>query len=171
MLSLPTVVIYDHYESGCRAKAFLDQVAAKAGDEILFNLALWRMDSLAHPGSSTEVFRDLGRSILLVLALCPGGELPKSVFDWVECWAHFGAGDGSALVVLGNANTAALEELEQVAQRHGITLFGEPTTQPCLGWQNYIEGPQKFQQAFSTIGAAVPDDLHSRHYRHWGINE
>src|SRR5271165_4148665 len=71
MLPLTAVVIYDHYESGCRAKAFLDQVAANAGDETLLNLALWRMDSLAHPGASIGVFRDLGRPIILVLALRP----------------------------------------------------------------------------------------------------
>ena len=151
ILPLTAVVIYDHYESGCRAKTFLDQVAANAGDEILLNLALWPMDSLAYPNTNIGVFQDLGRSMILVLALRPGGELPKSVFDWVECWAHSGAGDDSALVVLGNAKIAAVEELEQIARRHGITLFCEPTTQPGLGWHNYAEGRQKPQQTLSPI--------------------
>src|SRR5208283_641233 len=75
MLSLATVVLYDHYESGCRAKAFLDQVAAKAGDGIQFSLALWPMDSLAYPDTNIGVFQDLGRSMMLVLALHAGREL------------------------------------------------------------------------------------------------
>ena len=170
LLPLTAVVLYDDYESGCRAKALLEQVAANIGGETPFSLALWRMDSLAYPGTSAEVMRDLGRSMLLVLAFHHGGELPKSVFEWVECWAQFGAGDDWALVVLGSAPTAVVGELEQIAQRRGITLFCEPTTQPGWGWQNRLEDLQ--QRAQTPLWPILEElDWRPGSYRHWGINE
>jgi len=170
MLPVTAAVIYDQFESGCRAKAFLDQVSANAGDEILLSLALWRMDSLTYPDTTTGVMQDLGRSVILVLALRPGGELPKSVFEWVECWAHSRAGDDSALVVLASANTATVGELEQTAQRRGITFFCEPATQPGAEWQSHLEGLQKREQSpLWPISEEI--DSRSGSYRHWGINE
>ncbi len=171
MLAVPAAVIYDHLESGCRAKAFLDQVSANAGDENLLNLALWRMDSLAQPDTTTGAIQDLGRSVILVLALRPGAELLKSVFDWVECWAHSRAGDDSALVVLGSAHTAAVGELEQIAQRRGIALFCEPTAQPGWGWQNCLEDLQRREQTPLPLLEVVPGSSRSGYNPHWGLNE
>src|SRR3974390_572151 len=120
LLPLTAIVFYDDYESGCRAKALLEQVAANIDGEIPFSLALWPMDCLAYPGISVEVLGDLGRSTLLVLSLATGGELLNSIFAWVECWAHCWGGEDSALLVLGNAGPAALEKLGRIAERRGI---------------------------------------------------
>lgn len=68
MLPMSAVVIYDQFESGCRAKVLLDQVAADASDEFLLNPALWRMDSLADPDTNIGVSGGLGHSMTLVLA-------------------------------------------------------------------------------------------------------
>ena len=88
----------------------------------------WRIPT-QHRGLSRPVVR-----CYWYLALRTGGELPKSAFEWVECWAQCRAGGDSVLVILGNAKTAAVEELQQIAERHGITLSCEPSIQPALGW-------------------------------------
>ncbi len=109
--------------------------------------------------------------MILVLALRLEDELPKSVFDWVECWAHSRAGDDSALVVLGNPNIAAVGELEQLAQRRGITLFCEPTAQPGCGWQNCLEDLQKREQTPLPLFEEIPGSSRSGYNPHWGLNE
>ena len=171
MLPLAAVVLYDDYESGCRAKGVLDDIAADTGGAIQFRLALWRIDSLAHPDTSTGVFRDLEGSTILALALRTVGELPKSVFDWVEWWAHCRSGDDSALVVLGNAGPAAVEELGQIAQLRGITLFCKQTTPAGSERDANIEGPEKPEQFPTAILGKIPDDSRIGCYRHWGLNE
>jgi hypothetical protein len=171
MWPLATVVIYDDHESGCTAKAFLDRVAANTGGEIQFSLTLWQMDWLAHPGTIIEVFRDLGRSIMLVLALRTGGDLPKAVFDWVACWACCQTAGHSALVILGNANATAEEELWRIAERHGIRLFVQQTSQPGLEWQTYIQGLQEQEQIPRPMLGEIPDRSRSESYRDWGLNE
>ena len=171
MLPLAAVVLYDDYESGCRAKAFLDDIAADAGGAIQFRLALWRIDSLAHPDTSTGVFRDLEGSTILALALRAGGDLPKSVVACVECWAHCRSGDDSALVVLGNAGPTAVEELGQIAQLRGITLFCKQTTPAGSERDANIEGPEKPEQFSTAILETIPHDSRIGYYRHWGLNE
>jgi hypothetical protein len=172
MSHLAAIVIYDHYQSGCRAMAFLDRVAGNFGGQIHFRLALWPMDGLAYPGANVEVIQDLGRSKILIWALHTGGELPKSVFDWVECWAHCRAGGDSALVILGNSNSAAVEELGKIAKPRGITLFCEPTTQPGSGRQSGLEeGLEKRGPAFGPILRESPDPSRSGYHPHWGLNE
>jgi len=171
MRPLTAVVIYDHFESGCRAKALLDQATANAGGEIQFSLALWRIDRLAHPGTSNAVFQDLRRSMILVLALRPGGELPKLVSGWVECWAHSRAGGDSALVILGNA-CSTVEELGQIARRHRITLLCEQIGQTALAWQDCsLDRLQEQELTLPPIWEEIPDDSRSGYYRHWGVNE
>jgi hypothetical protein len=171
MWPVATVVIYDEYESGSRAKAFLDQVAANAGGAIQFSLTLWQMDWLAYPFAANEVFRDLERSSVMVLALRAGGEPPKSVFDWVECWVHRRIGGDSALVILGNADATAVEELRRVAEQHGIRLFSQQTSQLGLEWQNYIQSLQEREQTPGPILWETPDRSRSESYRDWGLNE
>jgi len=171
MWPLATVVIYDDYESGCTAKAFLDQVAANAGGEIQFSLTLWQMDWLAHLGTIKEVFRDLGRSVILVMALRTGGDLPKAVFDWVACWACSHAGGHSALVILGNADATAEEELRRIADRHGIRLFSRQMMQPGLDWEKYLQGLPKREEVPGPILEEIPHHPRSESYRDWGLNE
>ena len=171
MLPLAAVVLYDDYESGCRAKAVLDDIAADTGGGVQFRLALWRIDSLAHPDTSIGVVRDLEVSAILALALRAAGDLPKSVVACVECWAHCRSGDDSALVVLGNAGPAGVEELGQLAQRRGITLFCEQTAPPGLKWHADIEGVEKPDQFPTVILGKIPDDSRIGCYPHWGLNE
>ena len=168
MLPLAAVVLYDDYESGCGAKAVLDDIAADAGGAIQFRLALWRIDSLAHPDTSIGVFRDLEGSTILALALRAGGDLPKSVVACAESWAHRRSGDDSALVILGNAVPAAVEELGQI---RGITLFCKQTTPPGSERDTNIEDPEKPDQFPTTILETIPHESRIGCYPHWGINE
>ena len=165
LVPLTAAMIYDCYESGCRGKALLDRVTENAGDEILFSLALWRADALASPDTSPSVLQNLERAMLLILALRPGADLPRCVFDWVECWAHSRAGDDSALAVVGSADTGAIEELEQLSQRRGIMFSCEPP--PQLG-----STPRRPQQQELILEPLWEEPAHlAQHYRHWGINE
>ena len=165
---LETLVICDHYESECRAKVLLDRVAANAG--VQFSLTYWRLDDLADASANAGVFSNAWCPMLLMLALRTGGELPKSVFEWVEYWARCRAGGYSALVILGNANTAAVKELQQIAGRRGITLFCEPATESALGYQSLIAGLKGRAQILTPILAKTLGEPQSG-YSHWGLNE
>ena len=169
-LPLGAVVLYDQHASGLRAKLFLDHVAATAGLGIEFRLALWRIDSLADADTSLRVFQSLECSPILALALRAGRELPKSIFGWVECWAHCRSEDDSALVVLGIPGPATLKALNKTAERGGITLFCEDGMPAAVGWQNHLDDtPKRGQTARPRMN--IPDDWRSEPYNHWGINE
>ena len=170
MWPLEAIVIYDEDEAGCRAKAFLDHVAAAAGGGFQLRPALWRIDRVADPVTSREVFGDLRRSSILALAVSAGSELPNSALDRVEWWARCRPGDDSALVILGKASPAAVEELVTIAERFGIQLFCEPTTQAALGSQNYRENVPE-REPPSRPRLEIPDDWRSGCYSQWGINE
>ncbi len=165
-----TLVICDHYESECRARAFLDKVAATAGEGIRFNLTYWRLEGLSDPSENIGVFGNVWCPTVLMLALRTGGEVPKSLFQWVEYWAECRAGGYSALVGLGNLNTAAVEQLQQVAGRRGIALSCEQSNQAALGCQSFIAGLKGREQVLMPILQKTLDDSPSG-YSHWGLNE
>jgi hypothetical protein len=169
-MPLAAIVLYDNEESGRTAERFLNHVIADAGGGIQSSLALWRIDSLPHPDTSPGFFRDLERSTILALALGGGGELPKSVFDWVERWAHRQFGDASALGVFGDPGPAAVEELAKTARRFGIEFFWDQRTQPGLKGQNF-DDQRKRQNTLFPIREEFPDNSRSGNYRHLGINE
>ena len=110
--------------------------------------------------------------MILVLALRPGGELPKSVFKCVEGWARFRKGDDSALIVLECTETVAVKKLAQIAQQRGVTLFCEPTAELGSGSQSCLEDLQKRERTpLWHMFEEIPDDSGSGSYTHWGINE
>ena len=171
ILPLAAIILHDYDESGRRAKALLEQIAANAGEGIQFRLAQWRIDRLTQFETSIGVFRDLRLAAILVLALPMEGGLPKSVFHWVDYWAHCRSGENSALVVLGSPGPADKEELESLAERFGLKLFCEQRNERSSGWWDSLDDLPKPEQTPFPMWEEPPANCWSGYYRHWGLNE
>ena len=143
---LRAVILYADYDSGCRSKAFFNQLATRLGAEVQFSLALWSMDALQQPRTAEVALETYGGADLVVLALRAESILPPAVRAWVESWAVSRADEASILVVLrdrpspttDNESPAAadLRELRHLAQRHGLSFICEWATQPS--WESRV---------------------------------
>jgi len=175
--AIETIVLYDSRESGCRAKAFFDQLATRLHSEVQFNLALWRMDVLQVPGGFAAAFRDFGCAQLLVLALGLESVLPAPVREWIELWANCQLDDDSAVVVLqaigedSGTAAASLRELRQLAQKNGVNLFCEWEAGPSAASQTFVADLWQREQAVTETMQSILELDKSGPYRHWGLNE
>lgn len=174
--TLKAAVLYDEYHSGCRAKAFFDQLTTRFNGEVQFSLALWRMDVLHLPGAASAALRDVGCADMLVMAMGAATNLPPSVLDWVESWANCRAYGDSALVLLWAAGEksaappASLSQLQQMAGRRGLSFFDE-WGEPGRKSEAYVEHLRLHEQAITPTFQRIMDYSDRGSQRDWGPND
>jgi len=133
---LKAAALYDEYQSGCRTKGFFDQLSARLGGEVEFNLALWRLDVLHLPGAAATALRDFACADLIVLAMQADQGLPELALEWLDSWAKCRADHNSALVVLWGVGAgssypvASMRALRELSQKHDLDLFCEWSAEP-----------------------------------------
>jgi hypothetical protein len=182
-LALKAAVLYDAYDSGCRAKVFFDQLTALLGGEMQFSLALWRMDMLQLPGGFDAALRDFGGAELLVLAPRADRAQPASGMEWVESWAVGHTHGNAALVVLTGRLLAASDEfdpltqnvraLQSLAERLTIGFFCDWTTELGRQLRTFVDHPRRREPEVTTTlrSLIAPDEGSPYPYDHWGLNE
>ncbi len=184
LLEAPTLkaaVLYDEYSSGCRAKAFFDELMSRFDGAVPMSLVLWRMDLMQLPGAAHAALKDFGCADVVLLALRDEGSVPEAVLDWVESWARRRADEESALLVLwdcrepaidnGRGPAAVLRRLQELARRYGLSFFCEWGSEPSWESQSFVEGLRLREQASTPTLVQIMANADVADHRHWGLND
>jgi hypothetical protein len=125
------VVAYEDITAAKRAKEISDRLRCSIGDELFFEMHLWRFDVLKTPGLLDTAVKDAVEARLIVLAARGINVLPAEVKAWIELWVAERQARPGALVLLVEPlaptinlrTTPQLEYLESVAQRAHMDFF------------------------------------------------
>jgi len=160
---LTITAVYDTPESGRNIKVLLDRLNQQFGEELEFELRLWRGDLLDVPEAYRRARDDAAASELLAIGCSEDEPIRDGVEDLVAGWSAGHDKMEQALVALLLSNAAkgdVLDELHQLANRHGLNFISYEEAQADEGSDSAAHLP--------TDRGAVETERQSRFC---GINE
>src|SRR5262245_18091080 len=79
-------IIYEDFATGLRAKEWLDRLCSQVGQEMEFELKLWRFDLLPAPSFQEDAASDAAAADMIILSGHRNDDLPASVRAWMNRW-------------------------------------------------------------------------------------
>jgi hypothetical protein len=136
--SFNAVVAYEDVTAAKRAKEVCDRLRCSLGDEVVFEMHLWRFDVMRTAGLIDTAVKDAVQARLIILATRGLKDLPADLKAWIEFWIAQRRARPGALVLLvdpvapssGLRTTPQFVYLESVAQRARMAFFASISNTP-----------------------------------------
>jgi hypothetical protein len=101
------VVIYEDAATRQQAVSFCDDLVERFWARFHFEISWWSCSELQSARSSRNAAAKAIESDLVLLATCPGKDLPPELKDWIEGWVSQRTAGGGSLVALMDAGAVA----------------------------------------------------------------
>lgn len=124
--ALKAVVLYEGADLAARAITLLERSAARAGEDLKWDVQPWPIDALKQPSFADVTLPHAADADLILFVL---GEIypPPEIWGWLERWAASRRQPDAALMSLGLAGTAGQRwrtRLALFAKQRGLALLG-----------------------------------------------
>ena len=120
------MVCYDTPNAGRHAKEMLDRLQVHFGNEIVFDVRLWRYDLIESPEAYEQARRDAAGASLFAAAYAGSGSPQVGFKRLVANWASEHGTAGAALVALPagpQINRSLVRTLRLAAEQHGVRFL------------------------------------------------
>lgn len=125
--ALKAVVLYDGAGLAARATALLERSAARAGDDMKWDVKSWPMDVLKQPSLAAVTLAVAADADLILLALDEVHPPPPEVWNWLDRWGASRRHPDAAVMSLGLAGRIGQRwrgKLARFAKQRGLAFLG-----------------------------------------------
>jgi len=133
---LKSVLAYEDYLTGTRAKVGLDKVTQGLGNQFAFYTSSWKFSVLDVADLREIAASEAAEADILVIAAYEGRDLPQSVHAWIDSWTLRRNEGGCLLAVLMNEEgplqpvSLVCEHLRVVAAKAGMDFLTQKIKGP-----------------------------------------
>ena len=167
------VIAYEDFAAARRAKRLYESLLRALGDELAFDLSLWRFEVLALPRLRDVATQQAAEANMLIVSTSTEGDLAREVKNWLEAGLKQRENFPTSLVALSGGCSVADDSspahvsLHAMAFRFQLDFFAHTVdedelglaraSQPARHWNAWLPQRMLFDEAPS--------------FSHCGINE